>query len=51
VATISKAPARAAGLLDRGEIRAGLNADLLRVRKHKKQFVVQSVWRNGNRVF
>ncbi|PLC49460.1 phosphonate metabolism protein PhnM [Pollutimonas subterranea] len=51
VATISMAPAQAAGLLDRGEIRAGLNADLLRVRKHKKQFVVQRVWRNGNRVF
>lgn len=51
VATISKAPAHAAGLMDRGEIRAGLNADLLRVRSHKKQFVVQRVWRNGIRVF
>lgn len=51
VAAISLAPARAAGLHDRGEIRAGLRADLLRVRGHEKQFVVQHVWRCGRRVF
>lgn len=51
VATISLAPARAAGLHDRGEIRAGLRADLLRVRSHESQFVVQHVWRCGTRMF
>lgn len=51
VATISLAPAQAAGLHDRGEIRAGLRADLLRVRSCEKQLVVQRVWRCGTRVF
>ncbi len=51
VATISLAPAQAAGLHDRGEIRVGLRADMLRVRSHQQQFVVQHVWRNGSRVF
>src|SRR3546814_10582450 len=51
VATVSLAPAQAAGLDDRGEIRNGLRADLLRVRSHGKQFVVHHVWRGGRRVF
>ena len=51
VRTISLAPARAAGLHDRGEIRAGLRADLVRVHAHDKQFVVHHVWRAGRRVF
>jgi len=51
VQSISLAPARAAGLHDRGEIRAGLRADLVRVRAHDKQFVVDQVWRGGQRVF
>lgn len=51
VATVSLAPALAAGLHDRGEIRCGLRADLLRVRSHEKQFVVNQVWRSGKRVF
>ncbi|MCC2595400.1 alpha-D-ribose 1-methylphosphonate 5-triphosphate diphosphatase [Pusillimonas sp. MFBS29] len=51
VRAVSLAPARAAGLHDRGEIRQGLRADLVRVRSHQKQFVVQQVWRSGQRVF
>jgi alpha-D-ribose 1-methylphosphonate 5-triphosphate diphosphatase len=51
IATVSLAPARAAGLSDRGEIRTGLRADLVHVRSRGRQFVVQQVWRNGVRVF
>ena len=51
VATVSLNPALAAGLTDRGEIRCGLRADLVHVRSHEKQFVVNQVWRTGKRVF
>lgn len=51
VRTISLTPARAAGLEDRGEIRAGLRADLVRVQTHDQHFVVNHVWRAGRRVF
>lgn len=51
VRAVSLAPARAAGLHDRGEIRLGLRGDLVRARSHNKQFVVQQVWRGGQRVF
>ncbi|HEY9279976.1 MAG TPA: alpha-D-ribose 1-methylphosphonate 5-triphosphate diphosphatase [Eoetvoesiella sp.] len=51
IATISLAPAHAAGLSDRGEIRAGLRADLVRVSSCSQQFRVRQVWRAGERVF
>ena len=51
IASVSLAPARAAKLMDRGEIRIGLRADLVHVRSRNGQFVVQQVWRGGNRVF
>ncbi|KAF1018480.1 MAG: Alpha-D-ribose 1-methylphosphonate 5-triphosphate diphosphatase [Paracidovorax wautersii] len=51
VATVSLAPARAVGLNDRGEIAPGLRADLVHVRDVAGQFVVQQVWRQGQRVF
>ena len=51
VASVSLAPARAAGLADRGEIRSGMRADLVRARPHGKGFVVGQVWRGGQRVF
>ncbi len=51
VATISLAPARAAGLDDRGEIRVGLRADLVQARVRHAQPVIQQVWRQGRRVF
>jgi alpha-D-ribose 1-methylphosphonate 5-triphosphate diphosphatase len=50
VATISRNPARAAGLNDRGEILAGLRADLIQVNADHDQPVVRAVWRNGVRV-
>jgi len=51
VATISLAPARAAGLDDRGEIAVGLRADLVQAQVHKGQPVIAQVWRQGRRVF
>lgn len=51
VAKVSLAPARAASLNDRGEIRPGLRADLVRVYPAGDQLMVRHVWRNGVRVF
>ena len=51
IATISLAPARAAGLDDRGEIAVGLRADLVQAQLHKGQPVIGQVWRQGRRVF
>jgi alpha-D-ribose 1-methylphosphonate 5-triphosphate diphosphatase len=51
VATVSGAPARAAGLNDRGEIRVGLRADLIHARTHGTLPVIQQVWRQAKRVF
>ena len=51
IATVSHAPARAAGLDDRGEIRIGLRADLVQARAHGQQPVIQQVWRQARRVF
>ncbi|WP_300655341.1 alpha-D-ribose 1-methylphosphonate 5-triphosphate diphosphatase [Pseudomonas sp.] len=51
IATVSRSPAQAAGLYDRGEIRVGLRADLIHARVHDGQAVIQQVWRQANRVF
>lgn len=51
IATVSRAPARAAGMEDRGEIRIGLRADLVQARAHGLQPVIQQVWRQARRVF
>lgn len=51
IATVSLAPAQAAGLHDRGEIRIGLRADLLQASDRHGQPVVRQVWRQGRRVF
>lgn len=51
IATVSLAPARAAGLDDRGEIAVGLRADLVQAQVHKGQPVIGQVWRQGRRVF
>jgi alpha-D-ribose 1-methylphosphonate 5-triphosphate diphosphatase len=55
MATVSSAPARAAGLDDRGEIRVGLRADLIHARTHVQPHgtlpVIQQVWRQAKRVF
>ncbi|MCG4453751.1 alpha-D-ribose 1-methylphosphonate 5-triphosphate diphosphatase [Pseudomonas sp. MMS21-TM103] len=51
IATVSRSPAQAAGLYDRGEIRVGLRADLIHAQVHDGQAVIQQVWRQANRVF
>lgn len=50
IAMVSEAPARAAGLTDRGRIAPGLRADLVRARPALGRTQVVSVWRAGRRV-
>jgi len=55
VAMVSRAPARAAGLDDRGSLEPGLRADLVQVRITQmadgaRHPVVRGVWRQGRRV-
>ena len=50
VATVSKNPAEAVGLNDRGIIEPGRRADLVRVRLDEGIPVVRTVWREGARV-
>ncbi len=47
---VSKTPAEAVGLEDRGEIAVGRRADLVRVSTEDDVPVVRSVWREGMRV-
>jgi alpha-D-ribose 1-methylphosphonate 5-triphosphate diphosphatase len=49
-ATVSKTPAEAVGLADRGEIAAGKRADLLQIQMAGMMPVIRSVWRAGRRV-
>jgi alpha-D-ribose 1-methylphosphonate 5-triphosphate diphosphatase len=50
VRTVTKRPAEAVGLADRGEITAGRRADLIRVHVAGDIPVVRCVWREGRRV-
>lgn len=50
VALVSKHPAEAAGLTDRGEIAPGKRADLVRVHVDGEVPIVRTVWREGRRV-
>jgi alpha-D-ribose 1-methylphosphonate 5-triphosphate diphosphatase len=50
IRTVTKTPAEAVGLGDRGEIAVGKRADLVRVRMIRDLPVVVSVWREGRRV-
>lgn len=50
VAMVSRNPAEATGLTDRGEIAPGKRADLVRVRVDEHIPVVRAVWREGRRV-
>jgi alpha-D-ribose 1-methylphosphonate 5-triphosphate diphosphatase len=50
VRLVTKNPAEAAGLSDRGEIAVGRRADLVRVRGHYGEPVVRAVWREGQRI-
>jgi alpha-D-ribose 1-methylphosphonate 5-triphosphate diphosphatase len=47
---ISRNPADAAGLHDRGEIAVGKRADLVQVTRFEHAPVVRQVWRQGQRV-
>lgn len=50
IATVSRNPARAVGLNDRGEIAPGLAADLVWVQMSGNLAVVRGVWRRGRRI-
>lgn len=50
VRTVTKAPADAVGLTDRGDIAVGQRADIIRVHEAGNVPVVRSVWREGQRV-
>ncbi|WP_253913073.1 alpha-D-ribose 1-methylphosphonate 5-triphosphate diphosphatase [Pseudoruegeria sp. HB172150] len=50
IRTVSEAPARAAGLADRGAIEAGQRADLVRVRQADATPVMRAAWSRGVRV-
>jgi alpha-D-ribose 1-methylphosphonate 5-triphosphate diphosphatase len=50
VRTVTKTPAEAVGLTDRGEIAVGKRGDLIRVHLARDLPVVRSVWREGERV-
>jgi alpha-D-ribose 1-methylphosphonate 5-triphosphate diphosphatase len=50
VRTVTKTPAEAVGLADRGEIAVGKRADLIRVHVAGNVPVVRSAWREGRRV-
>lgn len=50
VRTVTKTPAEAVGLADRGEIAVGRRADIIRVHVGRGIPVVRSVWREGQRV-
>jgi alpha-D-ribose 1-methylphosphonate 5-triphosphate diphosphatase len=47
---VTKNPAEATGLEDRGEIALGKRADLVRIRYAAQRPVVRCVWRAGVRV-
>ena len=50
VRMVTKAPAEAAGLADRGEIAADRRADLIRVGEHDGHPFLKAMWREGRRV-
>lgn len=51
VAMVTNAPARLAGLHDRGQIAIGFRADMVQVRRIGKHNHVVTVWREGRRVY
>ena len=50
IGTVTRAPAEAVGLHDRGVLEAGRRADLVRIRDADGLPVVRAVWREGERV-
>ena len=51
VRMITRNPARALDLQDRGSLAEGLRADLVLARPHGEHVYVQNVWRQGRQVF
>ncbi len=51
VATVTRNPARAIGLHDRGELSPGLRADVIRVRMSGTMPIVRGAWMIGERAF
>ena len=49
--TITRNPARAIGLTDRGELAPGLRADMIRVRMSGDMPIVRGAWHQGQRAF
>ena len=50
ISTVTKAPADATGLLDRGRIESGARADLIRVSRSRGTPMVRETWVQGQRV-
>jgi len=50
IRTVSKTPAEAVGLTDRGEIAVGKRADVIRVHVMPEGAAVRAVWSTGRRV-
>lgn len=51
IATVASNPARALGFKDRGELKTGLRADLVRMQAVDGLPIVRNVWVGGNRSF
>lgn len=51
MATVSRNPAEALGFNDRGSLRAGMRADIVRMRTMGSLPIVRNVWMNGQRAF
>ena len=51
MATVSKNPAKALGFTDRGQLKPGMRADVVRMRNMDGLPVVRNVWVNGQRSF
>ena len=50
VACVTSNPAKAAGLMDRGDLQVGLRGDVLRVHQIGSQPMIRGAWSRGNRV-
>jgi alpha-D-ribose 1-methylphosphonate 5-triphosphate diphosphatase len=51
MATVSRNPAKALGFADRGSLKAGLRADVVRMRDVGGLPIVRNVWVSGQRAF
>ncbi|WP_370280997.1 alpha-D-ribose 1-methylphosphonate 5-triphosphate diphosphatase [Pontibacterium sp.] len=51
IALVTRNPAQASNLFDRGELKTGLRADLVQVHRHAVMPLIQRTWREGRRVF